>query len=537
MRKLICGLLFVTGTFAQAKEDQWFTTPNTLYLEDRIDAQNANMGQAEFDAIINKVKAIYAPIIASHGATLTVNHLWTNPTVNANASQSGNTWVVNMYGGLARRPETTSDGFALVVCHELGHHLAGYPFYGAYWASSEGQSDYFATQACARKVWKDDVSENAHYRDLAPMIAKVKCNAIWRDENDQNMCYRTFLAGKSLGDLLSTLGNLPTTSFDTFDPNVVTQTATAHPKAQCRLDTYTAGALCRKPMAANVIPGKSHPSGQTSIAAEYAAADHSCMRANGVAEGRRPRCWFAPQVNISPVADTVQFTEVRGNNNGVPDPGEVLNVKVSVKSTYKEDKGGAWMTVSSQTPKITISRGKLIYATLPPNVNVATTDSVSVTLANDVTCGSSIKFDTETYVNLEVDRSFFNLRVGNFRELEQSVNDQKLLLPKKEGSVESVIGLTHKEAAQHLTMEWDADVNGIVGSLVTLQSPSGRKILIKEPFQSFQKRYSFDLEQTEEAGDWKLSIIKKQQTPHEGDQYLKSWTLKAGDFQCVAANS
>ena len=52
---------------------------------------------------------------------------------------SFNKWVVAMFGGLARRPEVTKDAFQFVVCHEVGHHLAGWPF--AYdWASNEGQS-------------------------------------------------------------------------------------------------------------------------------------------------------------------------------------------------------------------------------------------------------------------------------------------------------------------------------------------------------------------------------------------------------------
>ena len=31
-----------------------------------------------------------------------------------------------MYGGLARRAEVTEDGFAMVLCHELGHHVSLY---------------------------------------------------------------------------------------------------------------------------------------------------------------------------------------------------------------------------------------------------------------------------------------------------------------------------------------------------------------------------------------------------------------------------
>ena len=47
---------------------------------------------------------------------------WKNDTVNANAQQRGRNWIVNMYGGLARRPEIFFRRFAMVLCHELGHH-------------------------------------------------------------------------------------------------------------------------------------------------------------------------------------------------------------------------------------------------------------------------------------------------------------------------------------------------------------------------------------------------------------------------------
>src|SRR6478609_9034269 len=72
------------------------------------------------------------------------------------------TYRVHMYGGLARRPEVTPDGFTLVVCHEVGHHFGGYPFVrDAYWAANDGQADYFSTLACARRLWQNQPADNA----------------------------------------------------------------------------------------------------------------------------------------------------------------------------------------------------------------------------------------------------------------------------------------------------------------------------------------------------------------------------------------
>ena len=62
-------------------------------------------------------------------------------------------------------------------------------------------------------------------------------------KKDQDLCYRTAMAGKSVADLLATLGKQDLPSFLTPDENRVTRTYNSHPKAQCRLDTYLSGAL------------------------------------------------------------------------------------------------------------------------------------------------------------------------------------------------------------------------------------------------------------------------------------------------------
>ena len=92
--------------------------------------------EQEFNDAIDKVEAIYSPIISAKGKTLQVERKWDDGTVNAYAQQVGNTWKVSMFGGLARHETITSDGFTLVVCHEVGHHLGGLPKKKSWWSSS-----------------------------------------------------------------------------------------------------------------------------------------------------------------------------------------------------------------------------------------------------------------------------------------------------------------------------------------------------------------------------------------------------------------
>lgn len=281
----------------QRQDMKWTLPPNNLHLEDT--GQAANITKEQFEAIIDGVMKVWMPIAQTKGVELSVNKRWDDQTVNASAQQSGKKWVVNMYGGLARRPEVTPDGFALVVCHELGHHFGGYAFYdgGNAWAANEGQSDYFATQACARMIWGKDAQGNARVhnrigRTELPPIVHARCDQAWKGNAKAiAWCERTSAAGHSLANLLAALGKKPTPQFDSPDKSVVTKTNNAHPQAQCRLDTYFAGALCAKTFDLNVIPGRNNPKGQASPEAEADAMKVSCS-AKQSDLGARPSCWF-----------------------------------------------------------------------------------------------------------------------------------------------------------------------------------------------------------------------------------------------------
>src|SRR5690606_9265008 len=100
------------------------------------------------------VTRVYAPIMESKGASLKVFKNWKSSTVNAYVTGRGKVRKITMLGGLARHKSITPDGLAYVVCHELGHHLGGFPkkTWPSVW-SNEGQADYFANLKCLRKVF------------------------------------------------------------------------------------------------------------------------------------------------------------------------------------------------------------------------------------------------------------------------------------------------------------------------------------------------------------------------------------------------
>lgn len=290
---LFSFLLPISNSFATFIPDEDIKDRFRVY-----DMRDSNITEQQFNEIIDKAYTMYEPIVSGQGATLDVQRLWTDETPNASASQMGTTWTVNMYGGLARHPEMSGDGFAMVMCHELGHHLAGYTFrkswfpFGGTWASNEGQSDYFASHSCARELWKNEVDINATFRATVPPVVQADCDAIWTEVAQQDLCYRINAAGMVLAKTLAALGKETTQpSYDTPDMNQVSTTNHKHPKAQCRMDTTLSASLCTVTFDQNVIPAKSLTD-QFGVEAEKEASLYTCMESGNYVEGLRPRCWF-----------------------------------------------------------------------------------------------------------------------------------------------------------------------------------------------------------------------------------------------------
>ncbi len=277
----ILGMLSVPAMSCDIDGNTGFLPENDLKISIH-DKFRSDMTEERFNEIIDIADKHYRPIIEAKGGKLKWSRDWTNDTVNASAQRTlFGTWKVNMYGGLARHPLTTDDGFALVVCHELGHHLAGTPTnsWPNNWASVEGQSDYFATLKCFRRLFENDNNEQIVAKMNAPQTVVDKCNANFTLPNDRALCVRSAMGGLSLASLLGSLRGNSNVDFDTPDTNVVSSTNSRHPEAQCRLDTYFQGAICDKLI--NEEVGKDPLAG-------------TCNRSAGYEDGIRPLCWYKP---------------------------------------------------------------------------------------------------------------------------------------------------------------------------------------------------------------------------------------------------
>jgi hypothetical protein len=261
-----------------------FVPENDLFIGVN-DKNTSGMTEEVFNEVLDRVEGIYSPIISSMGKRLEVVRNWNDGTVNAYAQQTGNTWKISMFGGLARHITVTPDGFAVVACHELGHHIGGLPkkggWFGSSWASNEGQSDYWANAKCFRKYVENDDNIEMMAAVEVPEFVTEKCMANFSEATDIAVCQRGSMAGLSLANLFRALGRTTTElKFETPDPAVVRSTDHNHPAAQCRLDTYFQGSLCDR--------DAYEDTNNSDVAKGF------CTRSANYVDGVRPLCWFKP---------------------------------------------------------------------------------------------------------------------------------------------------------------------------------------------------------------------------------------------------
>ncbi len=524
--------------------------PNNLHLQDNLHSL-ANITEAQFNAIVNSVIDVYKPLVVAKGAVLSSNNLWTDSTVNASASQSGNSWIVNMYGGLARRPEVTPDGFALVVCHELGHHLGGFAYYGnTDWAASEGQADYFATQACARKIWANDKVTNAQFRTTVGAFEKERCDASWKTADEQDLCYRAAAGGASLATLLSALRNGPAPRFETPDQKMVNSTFVSHPEAQCRLDTYFSGALCTTGFNENIIPGRNQSEGQTSAAAETVASETSCMSATGFLDGIRPRCWYKPNLQFLGIkfGSTEISESAGGNGNDKIDPGETLNVNFNLgngmRTTTTQVKG----KLTSPTAGISVVEGTQEFPDIPTNETRKAIAPFVVKVENTVQCGSSfdLKLHTDSQVgSVEFVKTFL---VGTLVDSLAGQNETKIQIPDNTSAgIESVIAselegtVTRAAVKVDITHTYPRDLkiylvspDGVssalypaAGSSLTAAQKSAQARIFSE--SGIHQTFNVAFAPKAGLGTWKLKVVDAAQVDIGT---LDSWTLTLSKAVC-----
>ncbi|MCW8886484.1 MAG: hypothetical protein OQK12_14720 [Motiliproteus sp.] len=240
-------------------------------------SSQAEITKSQFDLIIATATDQYADVFAEHQQRLSIVATWESDNVYANAwkmeDAKGETGLIQISGGFARHPDISPTAFALILCHEIGHHIAGPPFIWKF--SAEGQSDYFGAADCLRKLFRRGVFEP--HKGHIPRVVIKACADAFTIPEERQICARIALAGSTLANYFARKRGFPKPLLSRRDQSVAKSTILVPTNPQCRLDTYFAAALCN-------------------------TADHSydpqhrwlCHNSNQKTPANRPNCWFNP---------------------------------------------------------------------------------------------------------------------------------------------------------------------------------------------------------------------------------------------------
>jgi hypothetical protein len=214
------------------------------------------------------------------------------PVVALSANRDGQRWGVSIWGSSTDVPALTRDGFAIALCHELGHHFGGTPYKldergRTRWSSTEGQADYYATAVCAKRML---ARLPAPLTDLArlPLDVQAACAQHAPDVGTSLLCARAIVGARSYvastlqggrtampewtaagaGSVSLTLGVSPNPADGGY----------AYPDDDCRMQTLRQGAFCQ-----------ALPRPTTLELLGLAGAERFCDGA----ETARPACWYA----------------------------------------------------------------------------------------------------------------------------------------------------------------------------------------------------------------------------------------------------
>lgn len=524
MKKILLGILVssfsVVGVAEKSKTHSCFSDIN-LKANENTKSSNS-MTEARFNQIIDRVVYQYESVVTSHGAELKINRYWDDDYRNANADRTGNQWIINVFGGIAKQAGMTDDSFALLMCHELGHHLAGFPFRkNEKWSAAEGQADYFATQVCAKQIWGTELRNNAAARTSVSDFVKEQCDKVYPSEKEQNLCYRTLAAAKSLGDLYYGGGRDPgdEIAYDTPSTEIVKETYPLHVSAQCRLDSFFQGALCDVTFDKSIIPGRREGGDQESAEAEREAAFYSCTDAGLHTIGLRPRCWFKPKLGLDIEEKSIIRSEVQGNGDEIWDTNEVYSFDFAVHNNLIAPIVGAQLKIRDADELWQFSEG---YQDIGFDETVSLPSPIEI--QSSKACGEYLNLEATLSIGDWKKKTAMNYIMGAYK----ITKDQKLEIPNN-----SMIGVSSRITSEKKGFASEVEVfvnieHDFIGDLrIELLGPSFKRYLVRDrqggSADNINKSFKVQVNNEPIDGVWELQV-----SDHGRDDAgtLISWGLR-----------
>jgi hypothetical protein len=155
--------------------------------------------------IRQRIQAVYAQDAAAAGGPLNVRES-SEMDFGAFAYRDGGELIVDLNKGMRFHKLIDSDSYALVACHEVGHHLGGLPVFVSSPVSVEGQADYFSSLKCMRRYLENLPPAELDFGPAPDLRLVQACSEkMGVGGTALKICARTLAAAKVLGAILAEL--------------------------------------------------------------------------------------------------------------------------------------------------------------------------------------------------------------------------------------------------------------------------------------------------------------------------------------------
>lgn len=218
---------------------------------------HAQILNEQFDAIIDNVESAFG--INENQERILIHRFW-DPNAQSDSAirfpfLTRETPIITITGRIAKERTISEDAFAILVCHEFGHHLAKGPRIGLRnlenWSAAEGEADYWATSVCIKTYLRNQLNTPqrvmSHSPHLLDKSLETKCENNYVTPEAIAICYRTLDAIHSLADYF-TDHNQSRIDFQSKAPPssvLIRRFRLDNYRDQCRIETFLAGAFCQ----------------------------------------------------------------------------------------------------------------------------------------------------------------------------------------------------------------------------------------------------------------------------------------------------
>lgn len=205
-----------------------------------------HLAEADSSIWMNLKSAFAAQVWDQHKVELEISWDEENPDYFGGSSLTPDLFQISIGSKYKSHP----DLLAYILCHELGHLLGGSPKKtNSTWASTEAQSDFFASAVCLRRlIEKDPKLSSFTIEDQSEFeILDSKCHDLKAVKREVSMCRRVGRIGHKMILTIYEFMNVPgfpKPKFVDQSKEISSGNKNQYPTLTCRMDVVLHGALC-----------------------------------------------------------------------------------------------------------------------------------------------------------------------------------------------------------------------------------------------------------------------------------------------------